>query len=201
MKHPFIVSRGGGGAGLLLGALTGGPSRSGRSTAGLRGAAGPSPFGHPLSGGRAGGSVGGPRWDQSRRGPVSGNRCWFLPRVSGNDCPVHRDCSREPAPTACAPLNRRTQLIGCGARGSLKPDATFGRQGERSLVSGKERPGLGDRKQPFGAINGDSGVHCVDRAYSHRRRFDPWGSDWSPVPGLASGETDACSESIGLKGR
>jgi hypothetical protein len=71
MKHPFIVSRGGGGAGFLFGTLTGGPSGSGCSTAGLRGAAGPSPFGHPQSGGRAGGSVGGPRWDQSRRGPVS----------------------------------------------------------------------------------------------------------------------------------
>jgi hypothetical protein len=71
MKHPFIVSRGGGGAGLLFGTPTGGPSGSGRSTAGLRGAAGPSPFGHPQSGGRAGGSVGGPRWGQSCRGPVS----------------------------------------------------------------------------------------------------------------------------------
>src|ERR1035438_7180848 len=27
-----------------------------------------------------------------------------------------------------------------------------------------------------------------------RRRFDPWDSEWSPVPGLESGETDACSE-------
>jgi hypothetical protein len=195
MKHPFIVSRGGGGAGLLLGALTGGPLSSGCSTAGLRGVAGPSPLGHPLSGGRAGGSVGGSRWDQSRRGPVSRDRCWFLPRASGNNrCPVCRNCSREPALTARVPLIGATQPIGCRTRWSMKADATFSRRWERSLVSGKERQHPGDREPPFGAIDSDNGAHCAHRAYSHRRRFDPWDSDWSPVPGLANGETDACSE-------
>ena len=195
MKHPFIVSRGGGGAGFLFGTPTGGPSGSGCSTAGLRGAAGPSPFGHPQSGGRAGGSVGGPRWDQSRRGPVSADRCWFLQRaLRNNRCPVCRNCSREPAPTACAPLSGGTQTTGCRSSGSLKPDATYVRRGERSSISGKEWQHPGDREPPFGAIDGDNGAHCAHRAYSHRRRFDPWDSDWSPVPGLANGETDACSE-------
>jgi hypothetical protein len=193
MKHPFIVSRGGGGAGFLFGTLTGGPSGSGYSTAGLRGAAGPSPFGHPQSGGRAGGSVGGPRRDQSRRGPVSGDRCWFVPRASGNNrCPVCRNCSREAAPTARAPLSGGTQTTGCRTRGSMKTDATFGRRGERSSIPGKERQHPGDREPPFGAIDGGNGAHCVHRAYSRRRRFDPWDSDGSSVPGSANGESDAC---------
>src|ERR1035438_5949065 len=126
MKHPFIVSRGGGGAGFLFGTPTGGPSGSGCSTAGLRGAAGPSPFGHPQSGGKAGGSVGGPRGDQSRRGPVSADGCGLLQRAwRNNRCPVCRNCSREAAPTACAPLSDGTQTTGCRTRGSMKTDATF----------------------------------------------------------------------------
>ena len=195
MKHPFIVSRGGGGAGFLFGTLTGGPSGSGCSTAGLRGAAGPSPFGHPQSGGKAGGSVGGPRWDQSRRGPVSADGCGLLQRAwRNNRCPVCRNCSREAAPTACAPLSDGTQTTGCRTRGSMKTDATFVRRGERSSISGKEWQHPGDREPPFGAIDGDNGAHCAHRAYSHRRRFHLWDSDWSPVPGLANGETYACSE-------
>jgi hypothetical protein len=199
MKHPFIVSRGGGGAGLLLSTSTGGPWGTGRSTTVLRGAAGPAPLGHPQSGGRAGGSVRGPRWDQSCRGPVSGDRCRFLPRASGNDCPVHRDCLREAATTVRAPLEDVAQPIGGRPSGPMKPDATFGRRGERSSISGRERQHPGDREPPFGTIDGGNGAHCVHRAYSRRRRFDPWDSDGSSVPGSAIGESDAACK-LGPKG-
>jgi hypothetical protein len=92
------------------------------------------------------------------------------------------------------PLEDVGQRIGCRPSGPMKPDATFGRRGERSLISGEEWQHQGDREPPFGATEGGNGAHCVHRAYARRRRFDPWDSDGSSVPGLANGETDACSE-------
>ena len=76
----FVIGSGVGRASLSFDAPTGGPALSHGSTAGLRRTAGPPPLSYPSSGGSAGVRWGSQR-DQSRRGSVSRDRCWFPTRA------------------------------------------------------------------------------------------------------------------------